>query len=79
MSQLQAALREPDSLETMSFSPQQREANEKMTRAIETLNEAVAEAVQSGLSVELMRTHRRHGAGAFGDQVTAAVQRTKSN
>jgi hypothetical protein len=74
MSELQSAAFSPRPPMTASLSPRQRVAADKMAHVIEELNVVVAQAVETGLTVELVRTHRSHGAGAFGDQIKAAVK-----
>lgn len=51
---------------------------DQIATALQNLNQAVATAVDAGVTVEIKRTCRYHGSGAWGDQMTPVVveQRT---
>ena len=76
--------------QTMPFKPavheraeeQATEMTEEQSRAIRSvaanlhrLNEAVIQLVESGVSVEILRTSRHHAGGAWGDLVVPVVVR----
>lgn len=57
----------------------QTRAIHRVADAVHRLNEAVQRAVNSGVSVELVRVSRHHsGGGAWGDQVVPTVRELKT-
>jgi hypothetical protein len=54
---------------------QQDEVLRDITEAVRRVNEAVRQAVEAGVSVELMRASRCHdGCGNWGDQMVTRIQ-----
>lgn len=54
--------------------PRSEQALRRVAEESERLNEAIAAAVDAGLTVELRRSRRHHGGqGAWGDQMVPAV------
>ncbi|CUH39424.1 hypothetical protein JSE7799_02150 [Jannaschia seosinensis] len=76
--------------ETVSFKPPVRERAEaqsaemteeqakcvrQVANELHRLNQAVIQLVESGVSVEILRTSRHHADGAWGDMVVPVVVR----
>ncbi|TWS97889.1 hypothetical protein [Reyranella sp. CPCC 100927] len=60
------------------LSEQDRAVN-RVADAVHRLNEAIARAVNNGLSIELMRVSRHHdGKGNWGDQMIPMVRDAKT-
>jgi len=59
---------------TLPLPPQGQEALRRVAEEAERLNNAIAKAVEAGVTVELRRHHRHHdGRGAWGDQMIPAI------
>jgi hypothetical protein len=57
------------------FNEEQDAAVRQLANSLHRLNEAVVKAVQSGITVELLRTSRYHNeAGNWGDQITPVIK-----
>jgi hypothetical protein len=56
-------------------SAARNKALRRMTQALDSVNQAIKEAVDAGVSIELILESRCHdGCGNWGDQLTSAVR-----
>jgi hypothetical protein len=57
-----------------SLTAEQESAIRIMANSLHRLNDAVTKCVDTGITVELMRTARYHSTGCWGDQLTPVLR-----
>jgi len=73
---MKISVKERVEAQATSMDDTQQVAMRRVANDLHRLNQAVVEAVQSGLSVELIRTARHHGGdGNWGDLLTPIIVR----
>ena len=70
----EAQFQEAEATEETTMTEQQDAALRTIAHSLHRLNHAVIEAVEAGLTVELIRTCRYHGNGKYGDQLTPVIK-----
>jgi len=77
---MKISVKERIEAQTTTMADVQQVAMRRVANDLHRLNQAIVEAVQAGLSVELIRTARHHGGdGNWGDLLMPVIVRNAGN